>query len=811
MALALVLCACQQGGRQPAPAGPAARAVTSTTIDETPCGRARVARKRVPALVVAGKVARAVRVIEAADAACPAERSSTLTELELSLAALGRDASPTAAKKPAGARDEHGGTSLRQARASQRAGDLVAAEREALMAWVLERPYGEALAFAGLIARARGDEAEAQRRFDRALVELRSETGASPRIVASGDALPTAERIVFGEDTEAAAVAFDAPTTPVNERKAGILLLDKNARNVRRWLDAEAGTQVVFTDSGRTLVASVAGGIDWIDADTGRRVRRVALPEVKHGVWSLSADGSRIVVVGERRAFIVDVSTGKPTLSFAAGAAHGAVWSPRGDAFALLTDEYCSYPQCGGDQSWTNIEIHGALRGERRRTIMLKDMLTTELVRFTADGARVIVTDHFLGAAHANVFDVATGRSLATVQAAEAAGNRDDALIEAMWQEASGARGWPEPARVPIELAIVNQSALVLRTRDDLRAWSLSNNDELWTRAMPSTGTTHGTGGSTTHESRGVFSPDRGRFLVAREASIRLVEAIDLASGTTVGLARGSCFPVTRMATDMHGEHVATACPFGPEITWGSVSHGSLVRLDGAKERVSGLSLGPDGRTIARTGNDRQTWLWTNANEAHAPVPFADPAEGYAASFSPDGSALALARGRGALELWDVAARKMRWRVELPRTAHALAFSPDGAEIVASADEESTLLTSRDGAVIARLPGTADEDLPATFVAGRNVLLVGERSGRLSVVRADGRRLGWIETTSHGRGGIYFDEGGWVELLGGANDLHALTCRVGTVGLPFEVCAEELVVPGLLARRLAGDTSPPAP
>ena len=53
-------------------------------------------------------------------------------------------------------------------------------------------------------------------------------------------------------------------------------------------------------------------------------------------------------------------------------------------------------------------------------------------------------------------------------------------------------------------------------------------------------------------------------------------------------------------------------------------------------------------------------------------------------AFSPDGSILAVERKSAGIELWDVAARKVRRELPLPGLVHGAAFSPDGRRIAAT-------------------------------------------------------------------------------------------------------------------------------
>ncbi len=99
-----------------------------------------------------------------------------------------------------------------------------------------------------------------------------------------------------------------------------------------------------------------------------------------------------------------------------------------------------------------------------------------------------------------------------------------------------------------------------------------------------------------------------------------------------------------------------------------------------------GLSLAPDGRTLATTATGKAAQLLAvQTGERIASLPHTDSTN--ALLYSPDGRLLAVAAGRK-VWLWDVAARKpLASFPAFRRYAEALAFSPDGKLLAAGSRE----------------------------------------------------------------------------------------------------------------------------
>jgi WD40 repeat protein len=148
-----------------------------------------------------------------------------------------------------------------------------------------------------------------------------------------------------------------------------------------------------------------------------------------------------------------------------------------------------------------------------------------------------------------------------------------------------------------------------------------------------------------------------------------------------------------------------------------------------------GIAFSPDGRLIA-SSSGRRTLVRNASGETNAILPGTAPL-----AFSADGSRLANLDACSAVQIWDVAGKKLLARLPLPdRCASALAVSPDGSLAV-------TVISGGIGAIVGGKPIAMVWDIES----GRSWTLPDYDEEHRSVVvfSPDGRTLATV-----GKGGV---------------------------------------------------------
>jgi WD40 repeat protein/tRNA A-37 threonylcarbamoyl transferase component Bud32 len=144
----------------------------------------------------------------------------------------------------------------------------------------------------------------------------------------------------------------------------------------------------------------------------------------------------------------------------------------------------------------------------------------------------------------------------------------------------------------------------------------------------------------------------------------------------------------------------------------GALEHASRIRrwLQGFAAPVNTATFSPDGKLLATVTHDGTT-LWNTTTWRPVGAPLRSRQGGWEwADFSPDGRTLAIAGGRGRVELWDVATRKEIRELRDPAAVRGLPalavvrFSPDGRVIAAGGQQTNhvTLWNAKTGLVIGR-------------------------------------------------------------------------------------------------------------
>jgi WD40 repeat protein/class 3 adenylate cyclase len=143
------------------------------------------------------------------------------------------------------------------------------------------------------------------------------------------------------------------------------------------------------------------------------------------------------------------------------------------------------------------------------------------------------------------------------------------------------------------------------------------------------------------------------------------------------------------------------------------LEHGSRIRawLQGFDTPVEATAFSPDGKLLASVTLDGTT-LWDTATWRPVGPPLRSSQGGWqGVDFSPDGRTLAIAGGKGRVELWNVSTRKELRELTDPAAATSpepqlsvVRYSPDGSVIAAGPQETNhvTLWAIASGQVIGR-------------------------------------------------------------------------------------------------------------
>ena len=222
----------------------------------------------------------------------------------------------------------------------------------------------------------------------------------------------------------------------------------------------------------------------------------------------------------------------------------------------------------------------------------------------------------------------------------------------------------------------------------------------------------------------------------------------------------------------------------------GALEHASRIRtwLQGFKAPVNTAVFSPDGKLLATVTYDGTT-LWDTRTWRPVAPPLRSRQGGWAwADFNPDGRTLAIAGGRGRVELWDVATRKEIRELTDPaavpgqRALAVVRFSPDGRIIAAGGQQTNhvTLWNAKTGRVIGRplfvrQPGSGAQAIAFTPDSKRIAvpgptgtvgiwdLATGRRVGRVAVGRTD---VADVLFADGGRTLVASDDGGAVSFVG---------------------------------------------
>lgn len=766
--------------------------IAAPTRAPSPCEAAGIERARVPSLLAQGKLDRVLRVVARADAACPSGARDSWAARVTTLAAIGRtneasalaaviDAAPDA---PADARE-----------ASRRARGVIDAH---------DAPSGEALVEAGTAASRRGDAAEAQRCYDRALVAI--------------------------------------------ERAHG---------PVRVTPRAPFGGSIALSRDGRWAAIATEGGVSLRDA--ARRFEETRFLEGAARAIAFSPDAATLAVAGEARVVTLwDVARDAAPRRIS-HPARGRPAEEQLEALAFSPDGKLLASASGDGGMGGGIELWDAATGDHVRAIA-PPAEGASLLAFSVDGASLFASSYRRGV---RTYRVATGLELhphdhgPTIRslAVSPRGNvvfAEGAIVDAT--TGREVRRLYDLARVKAAAFSPDGASLALALDDGVELWRGAPLERAATRAIGAASIAFTRGGDAIAiggEDLVLVDPKtladvevvRGPRPAAQLESIALARgAFATAAATQSGDGVRVWWPARASTRSYALDAASAAVALSPDAAVVAGATPALVRLfdaatgarriDLAARDVHALAFAPDGRTLASAGGGVRLW---DIASGSSPVPLAEGVFTRIA-FSPDGGALAAlgidADFRRRVSSWDlrghasphdvmadafafgkglfaiagssITLRSADGRArEIAAHASTLALSPDGAELAWSG--------GRDLHVVELAQGDRRVDLDihhaVTALAFTDHALI-SLGGDLDVWSKSGVHLA-VARAVRGADAAYtlsLDDLPRVEILGpdDAAAKAALACRAGAWSFPFAVCRERFESTGLLAAALAG-------
>jgi WD40 repeat protein len=723
------------------------------------------------------------------------------------------------------------------------AGDLRAVKEKYLAAWEAWRPNGPALVSAGLAAKRLGEKAEAQRLFDRAIEELTKAQGEpmaldvikqkshsfgtfawSPdgRLIATGGwPMPIfdvalgatywlegrGDIVAFAPDGRTLAAAsgdkvalWDVATGKELRALAGIpgdvesiayspdgealvvgsagtaRILNAATGEVRRTLAGESGPvrSVTYSPDGKTLASTSLGSISLWDVVTGTQIRMIS---GGHTAAAYSPDGKTLASASGATVHLWDVASGRELKTFAQGADINSLsYSPDGKTLALAVDK--------------TARLLDVATGEERELARLTDNI--ELVAYSPDG-KTVASKSRNGSAR--LFSAATGKELRlpgserVLQPSAVKYSPDGKTLASvmlshtahLWDVATGKglRALVGDERVtfgnylcygssaPAAYSPDSKTLAVRSEGSRMHLWDIATGAEI--RSI------------TEHDHRSInaaaFSPD-GKTLALGESD-NTVRLWDVATGKELQTLKGHTSDVTAVTYSPDGKTLASASKDRTVRLWSAATGAPLRTIAAHRDAISSLVYSPDGKTLASASHDKTACLWDVATGAERQAFAGHAGEVYSVVYSPDNKTLASGSNDGTARLWDIATGKAQKTLD----GYQGKIGSEHPCILAS-----SVTYSLDGKTLAFL-GSDD-----------SIRLFRPESGaQLSTLRAfSGNAAGYAFTPS-----------GHIDLVGPLACVARIypVCRFGSLTVPFDVCEERSLVPGLIAKIHAGDAS----
>ncbi len=793
----------------------------------TPCQRARSERERISGLLATGNLDRSLRVIARANQLCAAERETTVAVEVRTLAEIGhyQAARALAHKLAAGENPEQ-----RQAAAEALA---LIDERDREFPEGNRDAMGARLFRAGQAADALGNAAEAQRLYDRAIVELELMTSKGLELdVRTG--IANAQGCAWSLDGTLLAVANGNRIVVLERRRpdtwpgawSNLLALEGHDAGVR--------TLTFSSDSKTLATASYDGTAHLWDVDTGRILHTF---DAASSI-ALSPDALTFATgLSDHTLQLWETKTGRLLRTLPVASFDTIAFSPDGKLLAARTTDETV-------QLWD----HGL--GKLLRTLGGGGVGVGSSVAFSPDG-RMVASIQSYGVAF---WETSTGRLMRFIKLHTMGGSLafspDGSRVGLsslhgtyLWN----VKPWKEVAMAegligygPSSLAFSPDGSTVAVAGSGFMLWQPGRKDAAITFvptadpvravAFAKGGTILGAGGD---DQRGrLWSLDGSRPLITLEGHSQAVSSLAFAPlgqavvtgshdrtlriwSTDDGSMRqqlaGHGRPVTSATFSPKGDWLVSGAEDGTIRLWDSHT-GSLVRsFQGDSRGVLSVAVSPDG-TILAFGEERGDVQLLKSNTGDLLARLVGHVRGVRSlAFGPNGKLASGSLDRS-VRLWSVPEGRMLHLLEgHADRVEAVALAPTGRLLASgSMDHTICLWDSETGERLRCLTGHEQGVTALAFSADSATLASGseDASTRLWDV-ASGTEMLALHGIHESDSGYAFTPDGYVELLGKevATARVRLGCRVGPHLFPFELCAERFEVEGLLTKVLARDPS----